>query len=168
MEPGLEAHATFDPPNYAFPFGTHVCIVEVDRETGDVRLLRYVAVDDCGRQINPMIVEGQVHGAIVQGIGQALWEDGRYGPDGEPLAAGFLDYAMPRTTNLPSIEVGHTETPSPYNPLGIKGAGEGGTIAATPATVNAVLDALAPLGVTHIDMPMTPEAVWRAIRGARS
>ncbi|HYB52662.1 MAG TPA: molybdopterin cofactor-binding domain-containing protein, partial [Thermoanaerobaculia bacterium] len=167
LEPGLEASAFFDPPNFVYPFGTHVAVVALDPETGEVRLERYVAVDDCGRVINPMIVEGQVHGGIVQGIGQALWEGASYDENGQLLTGSMMDYALPRAEMLPRLELAMTETPTSVNPLGVKGIGETGTIASTAAVYNAVLDALAPLGVKRVDMPLTPERVWRAIREAR-
>jgi carbon-monoxide dehydrogenase large subunit len=167
MEPGLEATSFFDPPNFTFPFGAHVAIVEVDAETGQVKILKYVAVDDVGRVINPMIVDGMVHGGIAQGIGQALWEHGVYGDDGQLLTATMMDYALPKADQLPMYESDRTVTPSPVNPLGVKGAGETGTIAATPTVANAVLDALAPFGVTHIDMPLTPDRIWRAVASAK-
>lgn len=163
VEPSLEASAFYDPTNFVFPFGTHVCVVEVDRETGQTKVVKYVAVDDCGRVINPMIVEGQVHGGVVQGIGQALWEYARYDESGQLVTGSMLDYAVPKASFLPEIISERTETPAPGNPLGVKGVGETGTIAATPAVVNAVMDALARLGVRHIDMPLTPERVYAAI-----
>ncbi len=166
MEPNLEASVTFDPTNFTFPFGTHVAVVEVDTETGRVDLVRYTAVDDCGNQINPLIVDGQVHGGIAQGVGQALWEEAVYDAAGNLLTTGLGDYLVPSACELPSFTVGRTVTPSPSNPLGVKGIGEAGTIASTPAVVNAVIDALAPLGVTDLDMPVTPERVWRALEGA--
>jgi len=168
VEPGLEESAFFDPDNFVFPFGTHVAVVEVDAETGEVQLKRYLAVDDCGRQINPLVVEGQVSGGVVQGVAQALWEHAEYDDSGQLLTASLMDYAVPKAAMVPSIESDRTETPSPVNPLGVKGIGEAGTIASTPAVVNAVVDALAHLGITHIDMPLTPERVWRAIEAARS
>ncbi|HWP35115.1 MAG TPA: molybdopterin cofactor-binding domain-containing protein [Thermodesulfobacteriota bacterium] len=167
MEPGLEAQAFFDPPNFVFPFGAHLAVVEVDAETGEVRLVRYIAVDDCGRVINPMIVEGQVHGGIVQGVGQALWEGAAYDEHAQLLTGSMLAYAVPKAGFFPRFELGRTETPTAVNPLGVKGVGETGTIAATPAVYNAVMDALAPLGVKRVDMPLTPERIWRAIREAR-
>lgn len=166
MEPNLEASATFDPTNFTFPFGTHVAVVEIDTETGRVDLTRYFAVDDCGNQINPLIVEGQVHGGIAQGVGQALWEAAEFDEAGNPLTTTFADYLVPAATELPSFTLGHTVTPSPSNPLGVKGIGEAGTIASTPAVVNAVIDAMAHLGVTEIEMPATPERVWRSLRAA--
>lgn len=165
VEPSLEASAYYDPPNFTFPFGAHVAVVEVDAETGEVKLQRYVAVDDCGRVINPLIVDGQVHGGLVQGIAQALWEGAVYSPEGQLLTGSMTDYAVPRAPMFPRFVTDRTETPSPHNPIGVKGVGETGTIASTPAVVNAVVDALRPLGVTHLDMPLTPERVWAAIHG---
>jgi carbon-monoxide dehydrogenase large subunit len=167
MEPGLEATSFYDPSNFTFPFGAHVASVEIDPETGRVKLLRYVAVDDVGRVINPMIVDGMVHGGIAQGVGQALWEHGLYSDDGQLLAATMMDYALPTAGQLPFYETERTVTPSPVNPLGVKGAGETGTIASTPTIANAVIDALAGLGVTHIDMPLTAERVWAAVKAAK-
>jgi carbon-monoxide dehydrogenase large subunit len=166
-EPFLDDISYYDPPSCTFPFGTHVAVVEVDAETGEVELKRYVAVDDVGRTINPMIVEGQVHGGIAQGVAQALWEGAVYDEDGQLQTASLMQYAVPKADFLPSIETDRTETPTDVNPLGVKGAGETGTIASTPAVVNAVMDALAPLGIKHVDMPLTPERVWRAMREAR-
>ncbi len=167
VEAGLEATTFYDPPNFVFPYGAHLAVVEVDAESGNVELKRYVAVDDCGPQINPVIVEGQVHGGIVQGIGQALWEEGVYDDDGQLLTGTMLDYALPRADRLPDIEVHSTVTPSPHHPLGVKGIGEAGTIASTAAVYNAVIDALAPLGVEAVNMPLTPERVWRSIQAAQ-
>jgi carbon-monoxide dehydrogenase large subunit len=164
MEAGLEATSFYDPPNFTYPFGSHIAVVEVDPETGAVRLDRYVAVDDCGPQINPMIVEGQVHGGIVQGIGQALWEEAVYDASGQLMTGSLLDYAVPRADVLPDIETLSTVTPSPHHPLGVKGIGEAGTIASTVAVYNAVIDALVPFQVESIQMPLTPERVWTAIR----
>ncbi|WP_324716637.1 glyceraldehyde dehydrogenase subunit alpha [Carboxydochorda subterranea] len=163
IEPSLEASAFYDPANFVYPFGTHVAVVEVDAATGRVKLLRYMAVDDCGRVINPMIVDGQVHGGVVQGIGQALWEEAVYDENGQLLTGSMLDYALPRAHMVLPIETDRTETPAPQNPLGVKGVGETGTIAATPAVVNAVLDALQPLGVRYLDMPLIPQKIWAAI-----
>lgn len=167
MEPGLEASSFFDPPNFVFPFGSHVCEVEVEAETGEVKVLRYVAVDDCGRIINPMIVDGQIHGGVIQGIGQALQEVAVYDENGQLLSGSMLDYAVPRASQMPTIETAKTETPTTVNPLGVKGVGETGTIASTAAVVNAVMDALAPLGIRHIDMPLTPARVWAAMQQAK-
>jgi carbon-monoxide dehydrogenase large subunit len=166
VEPGLEANSFYDPSNFTFPFGAHIAVVEVSRATGDVKILKYVAVDDVGNVINPMIVDGMVHGGIAQGIAQALWEEVRFDDNGQPLNASLMTYAVPRADQLPSFDTARTVTPSPVNPLGIKGAGETGTIAATPAVANAVMDALAPFGVTHLDMPLTPEKLWTAMEFA--
>ena len=163
MEPGLEASAFYDPPNFTYPFGTHVAVVMVDPENGHIELRSYLAVDDCGPQINPVIVAGQVHGGVVQGAGQALWEGAVYDDNGQLLTGSMMDSALPRAHMLPDIETLSTVTPSPHNPLGVKGIGETGTIASTITIYNAVLDALKPLGVTHLDMPLTSEKVWRAI-----
>jgi carbon-monoxide dehydrogenase large subunit len=167
LEPGLEASHFYDPSNFVYPFGTHIAVVEVDADTGRTSLRRYVAVDDCGPQINPLIVEGQLHGGIAHGVGQALLEEGSYDDQGQFTAGSFLEYAMPRADDLPAIELDHTVTPSPHNPLGVKGIGEAGTIASTAAVANAVIDALKPFGVTHIDIPLTPEKVWRAMAAGR-
>ena len=166
MEAGLEASSFYDPPNFTYPFGAHVAVVEVEAATGKVELKRYVAVDDCGPQINPVIVEGQVHGGVVQGVGQALWEEAVYADNGQLLTGSLADYAIPRADVLPEIEVLSTVTPSPHHPLGVKGIGEAGTIASTVTVYNAVMDALQPFGVGSLQMPLTPERVWRAI-GAR-
>jgi carbon-monoxide dehydrogenase large subunit len=168
MEPFLDDTSYYDPPNCTFPFGTHVAVVEVDEETGEVALERYVAVDDVGRVINPMIVDGQVHGGIAQGVAQALWEAGVYDENGQLQTASLMDYAIPKADFFPAFELDRTETPTDVNELGVKGAGETGTIASTPAVVNAVMDALAPLGIKHVDMPLTPERVWRAIQQAKA
>jgi carbon-monoxide dehydrogenase large subunit len=167
MESGLEASSFYDPPNFTYPFGAHLAVVEVDPTTGQVSLRRYVAVDDCGPQINPVIVEGQVHGGIVQGIGQALWEEAVYDAQGQLLTGSLTDYAIPRADGLCDIEVLSTVTPSPHHPLGVKGIGEAGTIASTATVYNAVIDALSPFGVQSMQMPLTPERVWRAIQGAK-
>lgn len=164
MEPFLDDTAYYDPPNCTFPFGAHIAVVEVDTQTGAVQLQRYVAVDDVGRVINPMIVDGQVHGGIAQGVGQALWEQAVYDENGQLLSGTMMDYAFPKAEFFPRFEVARTETPTPVNPLGVKGAGETGTIASTPAVVNAVMDALSPYGIQHLDMPLTPEKVWSAMR----
>ena len=165
VEPSLEASAFFDPSNFTFPFGTHVAVVKVNAETGEVEFRRYVAVDDCGKVINPLIVDGQVHGGIVQGAAQALWEGAVYSSEGQLLTGSMADYAVPKARMFPTIVTARTETPSPHNPLGVKGVGETGTIASTPAIVNAVVDALRPFGITHLDMPLTPERIWTAIHG---
>lgn len=164
MEAGLEATSFYDPPNFVYPFGTHIAVVEVDGETGKVDLKRYVAVDDCGPQINPVIVEGQVHGGVVQGIGQALWEGAVYDDSGQLITGSLLDYAIPRAGELPDIDVLSTVTRSPHHPLGVKGIGEAGTIAATVTVYNAVMDALEPFGAGTLTMPLTAERVWRAMQ----
>jgi carbon-monoxide dehydrogenase large subunit len=169
LEPGLEETSFYDPSNFCFPFGAHACFVEVDTDTGHVKIVRYVAVDDVGRVINPMIVDGMVHGGIAQGVGQALCEGTVYDDaSGQLLTGTMMDYAVPKADQLPLYETDRTETPTPVNPLGIKGAGETGTIAATPAVVNAVVDALSGLGVDHIEtMPLTAERVWKLVRAAK-
>jgi carbon-monoxide dehydrogenase large subunit len=167
MEPYLDETAYHDTPNCTFPFGTHIALVAVDEETGHVDLVRYVAVDDVGKKINPMIVDGQLHGGIAQGVGQALWEETIYGDDGQLLSGSLLDYALPRASWLPAFELDETVTPSPVNPLGVKGVGEAGCIASTAAVANAVIDALSPLGIRHLDMPYTAQKVWGAIQAAK-
>ncbi|HEY6052539.1 MAG TPA: molybdopterin cofactor-binding domain-containing protein, partial [Gaiellaceae bacterium] len=166
-EPFLDDTAYFDPPNCTYPFGTHIAVVEVDPETGEVTLRRYVAVDDVGKVINPLIVDGQVHGGIAQGVAQALWEGAVYDDQGQLQTGSLMEYALPKAEFFPTFELDRTETPTDVNPLGVKGAGETGTIASTPAVVNAVVDALSPFGIVHVDMPLTPERVWRAIDQAR-
>jgi carbon-monoxide dehydrogenase large subunit len=168
LEPTLEETAVFDPSNFSWPAGTHVAVVEVDTETGAVELVRYVAVDDVGTVVNPQVVDGQVHGGVVQGVAQALWEEAVYDEIGNLVNGSLADYLVPSAAELPAVEIDRTVTESPNHPLGAKGVGETGTIAATPAVVNAVLDALAPYGVTAIDMPATPERVWRLIKEASS
>ena len=169
LEPGLDESAFYDPVNFTFPFGCHICEVEVDPETGIVEIVDYTAVDDVGRMINPMVVEGQVHGGVTHGVGQALLEDCVYDrATGQLVTGSYNDYCMPRANDLPSFKLGAQETLCPHNPLGVKGCGETGTIASTAAVINAVVDALAALGVTHVETPATPEKVWRAIRDARA
>jgi carbon-monoxide dehydrogenase large subunit len=167
MEPNLTATVSYDPPNFVFPFGTHVAVVEVDEETGAIELLDYAAVDDCGPQVNPMIVEGQLHGGIVQGVAQALWEEAVYDDEGNLRNATMIDYVVPSAAEVPNFKLDHTVTPSPTNPLGVKGIGEAGTIGSAPAIINAVIDALAPLGVTDMAMPAHPQRVWETIQAAR-
>lgn len=167
-EPGLVATSFWEPANFTFPFGAHVCVTEVDAETGDVQIVRYLAIDDCGKIINPLIVAGQIHGGIAQGIGQALYERMVYDDSGQLLSGEYTDYAIPKASMMPWIESHHTETPSPVNPLGVKGVGEAGAIGAPPAIVNSVADALSHLGIRHLDMPLTPERVWSALQGARA
>jgi carbon-monoxide dehydrogenase large subunit len=166
MESGLEAHGCFSPGNATWPFGTHLAVVEVDPETGNVTLLKYVGADDCGNVINPMIVDGQIHGGIAQGVGQALFEDSIYDDEGNCLTSSLVDYIIPTAGDLPFFDLTRTVTPSPVNPLGVKGIGEAGTIASAQTIVNAVVDALTPLGVKHIDMPLRPRRVWEAIQDA--
>jgi carbon-monoxide dehydrogenase large subunit len=168
MEPGLEATSFFDPPNFTYPFGTHIAVVEVDADTGTVSLLRYIAVDDVGNVINPMIVDGQLHGGIAQGVAQALWEGAEYDDSGQLITGSLMNYGLPKAHQLPFFELDRTVTPSPVNPLGIKGVGEAGAIASPPAVVNAVMDALRPFGVKHLDMPLTAPKVWQAIQSART
>ena len=167
MEPGLDATTFFEPSNFTYPFGAHVCVVEVDPSTGDVKLLRYVAVDDCGNVINPLLVDGQVHGGIVHSIGQALLEEVVYDEQGQLLTGELTDYAIPRAADLSRMETDRTVTPTDVNPMGVKGVGEAGTIGATPALANAVVDALEPFGVKHLDIPFKRERVWQAIHKAR-
>lgn len=162
-QPGLVATYFWEPPNFAFPFGAHIVITEVDRETGKVEIQRYIAVDDCGNIINPLLVAGQVHGGVVQGLGQALWEEAVYDDNGQLVTGELMDYAIPKASMIPWIESSHTTTPSPVNPLGVKGVGEAGTIGCSPAVVNSVVDALSHLGVRHIDMPLTPEKLWNLV-----
>jgi carbon-monoxide dehydrogenase large subunit len=165
VEPSLDSDATFDPENFSFPHGTHLCAVDVDTETGRVSIRKYVCVDDVGTPINPLIIEGQVHGGLAQGIAQALFEEAVFDDSGNLTTGTFVDYTLPSAADLPSFTTDRTETPSTTNPLGVKGVGEAGTIASTPAVVNAVVDALRPFGVNDIRMPATPERVWRAIHG---
>src|SRR5262249_55295619 len=162
IEPNLTADASYDPTNFTFPFGTHIAVVEVDEETGLVEIQRFVAVDDCGVQINPLIVEGQIHGGVLQGIAQALWEEARYDERGNLRTASLTDYLVPSAVEAPVLEMDSTVTPSPTTAMGFKGVGEAGTIGSTPAIMNAVIDALRPLGVSDIDMPASPQRVWDA------
>ena len=167
-EPGLVSTRFWEPPNFTFPFGAHIVVTDVDRETGQISIRRYVAVDDCGKIINPLLVAGQVHGGVAQGLGQALWEQAVYDENGQLVSGEFTEYAMPRAHMMPWIEASHTITPSPVNPLGVKGVGEAGTIGCSPAVVNSVVDALSHLGIRHIDMPLTPEKIWSLIQGGRA
>ena len=166
MEPGLEHELDFDGSDATFPFGAHVSVVEVDVETGEVEMLRHVAVDDAGRILNPLLVTGQQHGGIAQGAAQALYEGVAYDDWGNPITSNLADYSVPAASELVSFETSNTETPTFRNPLGAKGIGESGTIGSTPAIHNAVLDALSPYGVRHIDMPLSPMKVWKAVAGA--
>jgi aerobic carbon-monoxide dehydrogenase large subunit len=168
VEPSIDAEATFDPENFSFPHGTHLCAVEVDTETGRIHLRHYVAVDDVGTVVNPTLVEGQVQGGLAHGIAQALFEEAAYDESGTLLSGTFVDYTLPSAPDLPNFTTDRTTTPATTNPLGVKGVGEAGTIASPPAVVNAVLDALRQYGVTDIDMPATPYRVWRAITDARA
>ena len=163
-EPGLDFASFYDPVNFVYPFGAHICVVEVDKETGEVKIVRYIAVDDAGNIINPMIVEGQVHGGVAHGIGQALYEGAVYDDSGQLLNASMMDYCIPRADNMPFFETDHTVTPCPHNPLGVKGIGEAGTIGSTPAVVNAVIDALSDYGVKDLQMPLLPQCVWAAMQ----
>ena len=167
MELGLEQTLIYDPTNFVFPFGAHICVVDVDAATGKVDVVRWIAVDDCGPAINPMLIDGQVHGGVAYGIGQALYEQVVYDARGQLVTGTFMDYALPTAGEIPSFETDRTETPSPSNSLGVKGIGEAGTIAATPAIVNAVIDALRHEGISYIDMPLTPLRVWQALEEAR-
>ncbi|HET8628096.1 MAG TPA: molybdopterin cofactor-binding domain-containing protein [Thermomicrobiales bacterium] len=164
LEPGLEAQSFYDPSNFTWPFGTHIAVVEVDPDTGRVDLQRYVAVDDCGNVINPLLAAGQVQGGITQGLAQALYEGAVYDEQGQLVTGSLMDYAVPKAVDVPTYETAHTVTPSPVNPLGVKGIGEAGTIVSAPTVVNAVIDALSPLGIRHLDMPLTPEKIWRAMQ----
>jgi aerobic carbon-monoxide dehydrogenase large subunit len=164
-DPVLLGQATFDPDTFSYPHGTHLCAVEVDTQTGHVKIRSYVAVDDVGNVVNPLIVEGQVHGGVTQGLAQALYEEAVYDGAGNLVTGSLVDYTVPSAADVPSYLTDRTETPATTNPLGAKGAGEAGTIGSTPAVVNAVVDAVRPYGVTDIRMPCTPERVWRAIHG---
>jgi carbon-monoxide dehydrogenase large subunit len=164
IEPGLEATSRFEPSNATFPFGTHICVVEIDAETGEIELQRFLAVDDCGNVINPLIVDGQVHGGIAQGLAQTMFEEVVYDENGQLITGSLMDYAMPKAHQMPRLETDRTVTPTPVNPLGAKGCGEAGTIGSMPAVANAVIDALAPFGVTHMEMPFRPEKVWKAMQ----
>jgi carbon-monoxide dehydrogenase large subunit len=167
MEPNLEGISHWDPPNFTFPFGTHICVVEVDTETGSVQIEKYVAVDDCGNQVNPLIVQGQLHGGIVQGAAQALLEEAVYDDDGTLITSTLVDYMVPSATEFPNFTLEHTVTPSPTNPMGVKGVGEAGTIGAAPAVMSAIIDALQPFGITNMEMPAAPQRVWHAIQNAK-
>jgi len=167
MEAGLDEISFYDPTNFVWPFGAHACVTDVDVETGRVDVVRYIAVDDCGPAINPLLIEGQIHGGIVHALGQALYEQVVYDEAGQLVTGTFVDYALPSAADVPSFETARTETPSPTNTLGVKGVGEAATIACSPAVVSSVLDALRPLGVTEIDMPLTPMRVWQAIQDAK-
>jgi carbon-monoxide dehydrogenase large subunit len=166
MEPGLAATHFFEPPNFTFPFGAHLCVVDIDPETGEPSIRRYIAVDDCGNVINPMIVDGQLHGGITQAIAQALYEEAVYDESGQLVSGSLMEYALPKASFLPNYELHRTTTPTPVNPLGAKGIGEAGTIGGTPCVLNAIVDALSPFGARHIDMPARPEKIWRVMQGS--
>ena len=168
LEPGLDEKAFYDPTNFTYPGGTHICEVEIDPATGVVDVVNFTAVDDVGRVINPMIVEGQIRGGLAQGIGQALLENCVYDDNGQLISGSYMDYTMPRADNMPNFKVGQQSTLCTHNTLGVKGCGEVGAIGSPPAVINAVVDALAELGVTDVEMPATPEKVWRAINDARA
>jgi carbon-monoxide dehydrogenase large subunit len=165
VEAGLDAETIYDPPNLTFPFGAYLCVVEIDADTGKVRVSRFVAVDDCGTRINPMIIEGQVHGGLTDGVGIALMEMIAFDEHGNCLGGSLMDYLIPTSLEVPEWETDHTVTPSPHHPIGAKGIGESATVGSPPAIVNAVCDALAPFGVRHVDMPCTPGRVWDAMQG---
>ena len=167
LEPGLDFTSFYDPANFTFPFGAHIAVVEVDKDTGKVTLKRFIACDDVGNVINPMIVDGQIHGGIAQGVGQALFEEAIYDENGQLTNGSYMDYTLPRADDFPMFEIDRTVTPCPHNPLGVKGAGEAGTIGATPAVVNAVVDALSSFGVKDLQMPLTPERVWKAMQNGQ-
>ena len=168
IEGGLESHVIFDPPNATWPFGAHLAMVEVDPDTGDIEILRYLTVDDCGTVINPMIVAGQVQGGVAQGIGQAIFEEAIYDDAGNLLTGSLVDYPIPTASDVPFFELSSTVTPTNINSTGVKGIGEAGTIGTAQTVVNAVVDALAPMGVKHIEMPLRPKRVWEAMQEARS
>jgi carbon-monoxide dehydrogenase large subunit len=168
LEPGLSDEAFFEPTNNTYPFGCHISMIEIDRQTGEPTLLKLIAVDDAGRLINPLIVEGQIHGGLAQGVGQAMIEEVVYNEDGQLLTGSFMDYAIPRAIDFPRFELTATVTPTPVNPFGAKGVGEAGTLGSTPCVVSAAVDALSEFGVTHVDMMLRPEKLWRIIHGGRS
>ncbi|NNF54954.1 MAG: molybdopterin-dependent oxidoreductase, partial [Acidimicrobiales bacterium] len=168
MEPNINEQMIFDPPNFAFPFGTHVVVLEVDEHTGEVELLDYIAVDDCGNQVNPLIVEGQLHGGIVQGMAQALYEGAVYDEDGNCTNPSFLDYLVPSPMEMCNIQTDHTTTPSTSNVMGVKGVGEAGTIGSAAAVINGICDALGHLGIDDMKMPASPMRVWKTIQEAKA
>ena len=163
MEAGFEATHYYDPPNLTFPFGSYICVVDIDKETGSIKIRRFVAIDDCGTIINPMIVQGQIHGGLTQGLAPAMFEELIYDEDGNMLNGSFMDYLVPTSVESPKWETGHTITPCPHHPIGAKGVGESPTVGAPPAIANAIIDALSHLGVTHIDIPITPLKVWNIL-----
>jgi carbon-monoxide dehydrogenase large subunit len=165
VEGTLDAETVYDPPNLTFPFGAYICVVDVDAGTGAVKVRRFIAVDDCGVRINPMIVEGQIHGGLAEGIGMALMQIIAFDEEGNCLGGSFMDYLIPSSMEVPDLELGATVTPSPHHPLGAKGVGESATVGSPPCVINAVIDALEPYGVRHMDMPATPGRVWDAMQG---
>jgi len=165
VEGHLDASVVYNPPNLTYPFGAYICVVDIDPGTGHVKVRRFIAVDDCGNRINPMIVEGQIHGGLTDGIGMALMEVIAFDEDGTCLGGSYMDYLLPTPMEVPSFEMGETCTPSPHHPLGAKGVGESATVGSPPAVVNAVIDALKPFGVRHADMPFTPAQVWMTMQG---
>jgi carbon-monoxide dehydrogenase large subunit len=165
VDGSLEAHTVYNPPNLTFPFGAYICVVDIDPGTGQVKVRRFVAVDDCGTRINPMIIEGQIHGGLAEGIGIALMQLISFDEEGNCLNGSFMDYLIPTSMEVPNFELGETVTPSPHHPIGAKGVGESPNVGSPPAIVNAVMDALAPHGVRHVDMPLTPARVWAAMQG---
>jgi carbon-monoxide dehydrogenase large subunit len=167
IEAGLDAEIVYDPPNLTFPFGAYICVVDIDPDTGKVKVRRFIAVDDCGTRINPMIIEGQIHGGLTDGVGIALMEQIAFDEEGNCLAASLMDYLIPTSVEVPDWETGYTVTPSPHHPIGAKGIGESATVGSPPAIVGAIVDALAPFGVRHIEMPCTPGRVWEAMQGGR-
>ena len=167
VEPGLSETSFYDPSNFTFPFGAIAIIVEVDILTGEIKILDYSSIDDCGNVINPMIVDGQLHGGAAQGIAQAQFEEAKYDDNGQLITSSFMDYYIPTAFELPNYKLGRTITPSPVNPLGVKGVGEAATIGSPPAFVNAVIDALKPFGIKNLDMPLKPETVWNAINNSK-
>jgi carbon-monoxide dehydrogenase large subunit len=165
LEPGLEAVSYYDPPNLTYPFGSYICVVDIDKGTGEVKIRRFVAVDDCGNRINPMIVEGQIHGGLAQGIATALMEIIDFDEEGNHLNSSFMDYLIPTSMEVPKVwETGATVTPSTHHPLGARGVAESPTVGSPAAVVNAVVDALSPYGVRHVDMPLTPNKIWKILR----
>jgi carbon-monoxide dehydrogenase large subunit len=165
VEGHLDADCVYDPPNLTYPFGAYICVVDIDPGTAQVKVRRFIAVDDCGTRINPMIIEGQVHGGLTDGVGMALMEMISFDEDGNCIAGSLMDYLIPTALEVPHWETGHTVTPSPHHPIGAKGVGESATVGSPPAVVNAVIDALKPYGIRHADMPLTPSRVWDAMQG---
>ena len=165
MEGHLDAEAVYDPPNLTYPYGAYICVLDIDEGTGEVHVRRFISVDDCGVRINPMIVEGQIHGGLAEGLGIALMQHIAFDEEGNCLSGSFMDYLVPTSMECPDWELGETVVPSPHHPIGAKGVGESANVGSPPAVVNAVVDALSPLGVKHVDMPCTPSRVWAAMQG---